>query len=86
MPALALYGGAVLYLVALSALRRRNVGGWNIQRLVVSAALLLLLPVAAALPALAALAVLAGLLIGLIAFEALHLAAARDAVRHAPSH
>jgi low temperature requirement protein LtrA len=86
VPALALYGGAVLYLVALSALRRRNVGGWNIQRLVVSAALLLLLPVAAAVPALAALAVLAGLLIGLIAFEALHLAAARDAVRHAPSH
>ena len=86
VPALALYGGAVLYLVALSALRRRNVGGWNVQRLVVSAALLLLLPVAAAIPALAALAVLAGLLLGLIAFEAWHLAAARDAVRHAPSH
>ena len=47
-----LYGGAVLYLVALSALRRRNIGGWNGARLVVSAALLVLLPAAAAVPAL----------------------------------
>jgi low temperature requirement protein LtrA len=86
VPALALYGGAVLYLVALSALRRRNVGGWNVQRLVVSMALLALLPVAAAVPALVALALLAGMLLGLIAFEAWHLASARDAVRHAPSH
>ncbi|HEX7186958.1 MAG TPA: low temperature requirement protein A [Actinomycetes bacterium] len=82
VPVVALYGGAVLYLVALSALRRRNVGGWNRQRLVVSAALLALLPVAAALPALAALALLAAVLVGLIGYEASYLGAARDAVRH----
>ena len=68
--AVALFGGAVLYLVALSALRRRNIGGWNVQRLVASAALLLLLPVAAAVPAVAALAVLPRCSLGLIAFEA----------------
>jgi hypothetical protein len=38
VPLVALFGGAVLYLVALSALRRRNIGGWNVQRLVASAA------------------------------------------------
>ena len=50
VPLVALFGGAVLYLVALSALRRRNVGGWNVQRLVAAAVLLLLLPVGAAAP------------------------------------
>ena len=83
MPLVALYGGAVLYLVALSALRRRNVGGWNVQRLVAAAVLLLLLPVAAQLPALAALGVLLAVLVGLIGYEAVVLATERDRVRHA---
>ena len=55
VPVIALYGGAVLYLAALSALRRRNIGGWNRQRLLASAALLVLLPVAVLVPALVAL-------------------------------
>jgi low temperature requirement protein LtrA len=83
VPLVALFGGAVLYLVALSALRRRNVGGWNVQRLVAAAALLLLLPVAAQLPAVAALGVLLAVLAGLIGYEAVVLAAQRDRIRHA---
>ena len=86
VPAVALYGGALLYVVALSALRRRNIGLWNRQRLVVAAALVLLLPAATAVPAIAALAVLAGLLLGLIAFEVLAMGEAREAVRHAGQH
>ena len=81
--AVALFGGAVLYLVALSALRRRNVGGWNVQRLVAAAVLLLLLPVAAQLPAIAALGVLLVVLVGLIGYEAVVLATERDRIRHA---
>jgi low temperature requirement protein LtrA len=81
-----MFGGAVLYLVALSALRRRNIGGWNVQRLVAAAVLLLLLPVGAELPALAALAVLFAVLAGLIGYEAVVLATERDRVRHAGPH
>jgi len=82
VPLVALYGGAVLYLVALSALRRRNVGGWNVQRLLASALLLALLPVAHAVPALVALATLNFVLAALISFEALRLAQERDRIRH----
>jgi low temperature requirement protein LtrA len=82
VPVVSLFGGAVLYLVALSALRRRNIGGWNVQRLVASASLLLLLPVAHAVPAVAALALLAAVLLGLIGYEATRLAHERDRIRH----
>jgi len=83
VPLVALFGGAVLYLVALSALRRRNVGGWNGQRLVAAGALLVLLPVAAQLPAVAALGLLLAVLVALIGYEAVVLADQRDRVRHA---
>jgi low temperature requirement protein LtrA len=82
VPLVALYGGAVLYLVALSALRRRNVGGWNVQRLLAAGLLLVLLPVAHQLPAVAALAGLLVVLAGLIGYEAVALSADRDRVRH----
>ena len=83
VPLVALFGGAVLYLVALSALRRRNVGGWNVQRLVASAALLVLLPFGAQLPAIAALGALLTVLVLLIGYEAVVLADDRDRIRHA---
>jgi low temperature requirement protein LtrA len=86
VPVLALYGGAVLYLVALSALRRRNIGGWNRQRLLVSAVLLVLLPAAVLVPALVALALLAGVLLVLISYEAMRLAPERDRIRHRTRH
>ena len=84
VPAVALCGGVALYLVAHVLFRLRNVRTLNRQRLVVSVALLALLPAAVELPALATLALVAALCVGLIAYEAIRFAEARDRVRHAP--
>jgi low temperature requirement protein LtrA len=81
--ALALCGGVALYLLALSAFKRRNVGTWNRRRSLVAALLLAFWPLATQLPALLALAVVAALACGLIAWEATRMAQARDRVRHA---
>ena len=59
VPAAALCGGVALYLLALSAFKRRNVGSFNTPRLVVAAALLALIPLATGVPALVALALVA---------------------------
>ncbi len=77
VPAVTLCGGVALYLVAHILFRLRNVGSLNRQRLVVAALLLAFLPVAVELPALATLAAVGGLLAALIAYEAIHFAAAR---------
>jgi len=82
IPLIALYGGAALYLLAHVAFRWRNIHSVNRQRSAVAVLLLALIPLAALLPALATLGLLAAILVGLIAFEALRYAAARDAVRH----
>ena len=82
VPAFALCGGIALYLLAHILFRLRNVRSLNRQRLVTSGLLLVLFPVALELPALATLAIVAGLLAGLIAYEAIHFAAARERVRH----
>jgi low temperature requirement protein LtrA len=81
--AFALCGGVALYLLALSAFKRRNVGSWNRRRSLVAALLLAFWPLATHLPALLALAVVAALACGLIAVEATRMAQARDRVRHA---
>src|SRR3954470_6857940 len=52
VPAWALCAGVALYLVALSAFKRRNIGSWNQPRLVAAVALVALAPVATQLPAL----------------------------------
>ena len=83
VPAVALCGGVALYLVAHILFRLRNVRSLNRQRLVVAALLLALLPLAVELPALATLALVAALCVGLIAYEAIRFAEARDRVRHA---
>jgi len=83
IPAVALCGGVAMYLVAHVLFRLRNVRTLNRHRSVVSALLLGLIPVAVELPALATLAVVAGLCVGLIAYEAIRFAEARDRVRHA---
>jgi low temperature requirement protein LtrA len=85
VPAVALCGGVALYFVAHLLFRLRNVGSVNRQRLVVSVLLLALLPLALRLPALATLAIVAGLCIGLIAYEAIRFADARDRVRNPDS-
>lgn len=60
VPLIALYGGVAVHLLGHVAFRRRNIGTWNPHRSLVAALLLLLLPVAWQLPALASLALVAG--------------------------
>ncbi len=80
----ALYGGTALYLVAMSAIRWRDVGSPNWQRLVVAGVLLVLGASAelVELTGLANLALVAGTLICLVTFEALRFREIREHVRH----
>jgi low temperature requirement protein LtrA len=80
--AAALLGGSALYLLAHVAFRLRNVHSFNPHRFATAVLLLVLIPVATRLPALASLGILAGVLIVLIAYEAIRFAEARDRVRH----
>jgi low temperature requirement protein LtrA len=80
--AVALTGGVALYLLALSALKRRNIGSFNRPRLVAAAVLAIVAPVATQLPALLSLALVASVACGLVAFEAWRYAEARDRIRH----
>ena len=82
IPAVALCGGVACYLVALSAFKRRNIGSFNYPRLVAAALLVALAPVATAVPALLSLAVVACIACGLVGYEALRYAEARDRIRH----
>ena len=81
--AVALCGGLALYLVALSAFKRRNIGSFNWQRLVVAGVLVALIPAAEHVPALAALALVAAAMCGLIVFEFVRYAEARARIRGA---
>jgi hypothetical protein len=71
-----------LYLVALSTLKRRNIGSFNRPRLVAAALLAVLAAVATAIPAVAALALVALVACALIAYETVRYAETRDRVRH----
>lgn len=82
VPAVALLGGAALYLLAHVAFRLRNMHTLNRRRLLCAIVLLALLPAGTRLPALLTLAILAALLCALIAYEALRYAEVRDRVRH----
>ncbi len=82
MPAAALLGGAAIYLLAHVAFRLRNMHTLSRRRLVCAVLLLALLPAGATLPALATLGILAAVLAGLIAYEALRYAESRDRIRH----
>ena len=83
VPAVALCGGVALYLAAHVAFRLRNVHSWSVRRVVVTALLLAAIPFALELPALATLALVAALVSGLIAYEAIRYAEARERVRQA---
>jgi low temperature requirement protein LtrA len=83
VPAVALCGGPAMYLVAHVLFRLRNVHSLNRQRLVVAVLLVAFVPLAVELPALVTLAVVAALSVGLIVFEVIRQAEARDRVRHA---
>jgi low temperature requirement protein LtrA len=83
VPAVALCGGVALYLLAHVAFRLRNMGTWSVRRVVCAGILVALIPVATTLPALATLAIVAGISAGLIAYEAIRYAEARDRLRRA---
>ena len=83
VPAVTLCGGIAIYFLAHILFRLRNVGSLNRQRLVVTVVLLALIPVAVEIAALVTLALVALLCVGLIAYEAIRFADARDRVRHA---
>jgi low temperature requirement protein LtrA len=81
VPAATLCGGVALYLLALSALKRRNIGTFNRQRLVVAAALIAFVPVATSISALLALGIVTLLSCGLIAFEVWRYTESRRRIR-----
>jgi low temperature requirement protein LtrA len=83
VPVVTLCGGVGLYLLALILVRLRNVGSLNRQRLVVGVCLLGLIPLGVEIAALITLALVALLCVGLVAYEAIRFAEARDRVRHA---
>jgi low temperature requirement protein LtrA len=82
VPAVALCGGVAVYLISLSAFKRRNIGSFNRPRLAVAALLLALVPVATAVPALLALGLVTAAACGLIAYEVLAYGEARYRIRH----
>jgi low temperature requirement protein LtrA len=80
-PAFALLGGVALYLLGLVAFRYRHVRTLNRRRLGLAVVLLLLVPVATELPALATIAIVNILFWTLIAYETLVYGAARSRLR-----
>jgi low temperature requirement protein LtrA len=86
VPAVALLGGSSLYLLAHVAFRWRNIHTLNRQRLVCAGLLVALVPLGVELPSLATLTVLAAVLAGLVAFETLHFAEARNRLRQKLAH
>jgi hypothetical protein len=83
--AVALCGGVALYLLAHVAFRLRNRRTLARRRLVVAGVLLALIPAALELPALASLGIVAGLMIGLVTYEAIRFAEPRARLRHGAS-
>ncbi len=82
LPLAAMYGGVALYLLAQVAFKFRNWHTLSRPRLITSAVILLLIPAAAQIPALAALGVLTAVMVALIAFESLTYSELREQVRH----
>ncbi len=82
VPLWAMYGGVVLYLLALVAFSLRCYRNLKVFRLVAAAVVLALVPLAATLPALATLGLLAVVLIGLNVTEMIRFAEDRKALRH----
>jgi low temperature requirement protein LtrA len=86
VPAVALFGGMSVYLLAHVAFRWRNIHTLNRQRLVCALLLVALVPLAVELPALATLALLGAIAVALVTYETLRFAALRDRLRHRLAH
>ena len=82
IPLAAMFGGVALYLLALVAFKYRNWQTLSKPRLIATAAILLLIPAAAQIPALAALGVLTAVMVALITYESLTYSELREQVRH----
>jgi low temperature requirement protein LtrA len=82
VPLAALYGGVVLFLVAHAAFKYRTWHQVTVRRLVVAILLVVLMPAAMQLPALAALGLLAAAMIAMIATEAVRYSEVREQIRH----
>jgi low temperature requirement protein LtrA len=82
VPAFALLGGLAIYLLGHVTFRYRHVKTVNRQRLLLAVVLLVLVPVATELPALAALAIANVLLWAMIAYETRSYGEGRYRVRH----
>jgi len=80
-PAVGLCGGIALYLLGLVAFRYRQKGDWNRYKPVAAALLLLLIPIATTIPALATLAIATALLALLVAREHSNYDERRDELR-----
>lgn len=74
VPIWTLTGGLALYLVALSALRKRNLGSWNVQRLAVAVLVVAVTPLLEHVPAAVLVLIVAAVVLGLIGFERLRFA------------
>jgi low temperature requirement protein LtrA len=81
----ALYGGVVLYLIAHAAFKLRTAHVLSYWRLVAGVIVIALVPLGARLPALGALAMIASVVVGLVAFEAIRFAEDRERIRHQSS-
>ena len=86
VPAVALFGGTAIYLLAHVAFRWRNIHTLNRQRLACSVLLVALVPLGVELPSLASLTILAAILAGLVLYETLHFAEARNRLRQKLAH
>jgi low temperature requirement protein LtrA len=82
VPAFALLGGLALYLLGLVAFRFRHVQTVNRQRLGLAIVLLILVPVATAIPALISLAIVDVLIWAMIVYEHRTYGEGRDQLRH----
>jgi low temperature requirement protein LtrA len=82
VPAVAMLGGAAVYLLGHVAFRWRNIHTLNKQRLLCAVLLVALVPLAIEVSALATLSILAAVLTALITYEALRFSEARERIRH----
>jgi low temperature requirement protein LtrA len=82
VPAVAMLGGAALYLLAHVAFRWRNVHRFSAQRVLCAAVLAAFVPVAREVPALVTVGAVSAILAALIAYETVHFAELRDRLRH----
>ena len=82
VPAVAMLGGASMYLLAHVAFRLRNIRTLNRPRLVSSVLVLSLIPLATEIPALATLGIVSAGAVTLVGYEAVRYAELRDRIRH----